>query len=233
MICRNKVAPVFLWLLLSLGLVSAELKFDSLTTKVSAKADQDVVIALFPFVNESGKLITITKVKSICLHCLSAGVSGGKVDKDGSVSFAPGEKGIVKGSFKTGTLSGQIEKKLELYLKGDADDAPSIMLNCEINIPELIHLSSKSLSWKNGDLETKKVFFSVAEGNSIKIEPPSMTSESFDTQWEVVKGGQKYVFHVTPKKGSEAQFAACYFVTNSSNPKAKKIRIYLRISKKE
>ena len=80
-------------------LAVAQLEFDSILKEVHTAANATTAIADFDFTNKGKQAINIKSVKPDC-NCLGVEV------KDGKLSYAPGESGSIRATFKMGNSIG-------------------------------------------------------------------------------------------------------------------------------
>ncbi len=160
--------------------------------------DQDRLSVEFPFTVKGKVPITIREYKAAC-SCLSAEIS-----ENGKLTWNPGEKGIVRGNFKLGTIKGKIEKKIVLNIAGEA--AP-LVLTTKLDIPHLFAIEPPTLFWDlNGEAKPQKFRVKVNHDEAIRITDISGTNEQFDYKLKVVKPGWEYEVSVTPVHVRERAF---------------------------
>ncbi len=227
-----------LWL--SCTFAQADLVFDSKEATLNAKVDDLKVEAYYTFENKGKTPVIIKEVFSVCPHCLSAAIKGGtildpvsfKKGEGSPIRFAAGEKGVVKAVFGIGTFTGTVMKEVKLFIDDDAENAPSVVLKCKVIIPQMVTVEPKSLQWNLGEAPVAKTMkLMVREPNVLNIKKPSMMSKDFDVEFTEVRKGKEYTFKVTPKAGAQQQMVGCYFATDSTNLKFRRVRAYLKIVK--
>ncbi len=153
--------------------------------------DQDRLSVEFPFTVKGESPVTIKDYKAAC-SCLSAEIS-----ENGKLTWKPGEKGVVRGNFKLGTIKGKIEKKIVLSIAGEA--AP-LVLTTKLEIPHLFAIAPPTLFWDlEGEAKSQKFKVKVNHDEAIRITDISCTNEQFNYELKVVKPGWEYEVEVTPK----------------------------------
>ena len=125
-----------------------------------------------------------------------------------------------------------MEKQIEIFKLGDAQDQPSIQLTCEMVVPLLVEVVPRTLSWKAGEqFQAKEALITVAPGHKLKVLAPTFRHDQFETEFKVLLAGEKYVLRVLPKPGAEPQLQICSFSTDAKTNKYKRLRVYLKVSK--
>ena len=160
--------------------------------------DQDRLSVEFPFTVKGKVPVTIKEYKAAC-SCLSAEIS-----ENGKLTWKPGEKGVVRGNFKLGTIKGKIEKKIVLNIAGEA--AP-LVLTTKLDIPHLFAIEPPTLFWDlDGEAKLQKFKVKVNHDEAIRITDISGTNEQFKYELKVVKPGWEYEVEVTPMHVKERAF---------------------------
>lgn len=182
-------------LLLTFLALPALLRADGLTfakpsLELNADVDSKSIIADFPFTNDIGKPITILRHESGC-SCLAIEPVGKKLQ------YEPGESGILRATLEKGRSTGTVEKNIRLWLVGDPADKPSSVLKLSVQIPELIGLSVKSVSWKIGAPGTEtSVKITMNGKSSIRITDVSCTSPNFPHSIKTLVEGKSYELNI-------------------------------------
>ncbi len=177
--------------------VCAEFVFEKREIVRSLLPDEDVLSVEFPFTVKGKKAVTIKEYRSAC-SCLSAEIT------DGRLTWMPGEKGIVRGNFKLGTLKGKIEKKIVLVIEGE--EAP-LVLTTRLDIPHLFRMEPATLFWDlNGDGATQTFRIKVLHDAPINVLDIACTNVQFNFELKVIKPGWEYEVEVTPDHVKERAF---------------------------
>ena len=163
--------------------------FDKREISRSLQPDQDTLSVEFPFTVEGAKSVTIKEYRSAC-SCLSAEIT------EGRLTWKPGEKGVIRGHFKLGTLKGKIEKKIVLVIEGEA--AP-LVLTTKLDIPHLFEMDPPTLFWDlNGEGAPQTFRIKVRHDSPINVLDVACTNEQFKYELKVIKPGWEYEVQVTP-----------------------------------
>lgn len=171
-----------------------ELAFVETFKELTVKPEERRVTVDFEFENKSNQAVTISKYDSSC-SCVSVQVKGGKLH------YASGEKGMIRGVFDMGNLSGTVEKAIQVWLKGDGEVEPSIALTVRIEIPVLVEISPKTLRWDIGAVPDSKVIeITMNHDQPITVKSATCSNENFLTVLKVVEEGKKYQLVVTPQQ---------------------------------
>ena len=180
------------WMALAGTLFAGGLNFAESSKELTADPAAKSVTAEFEFTNETSKDVTIVKTDGGC-SCVSVQVS------DGKSVFAPGESGVVKAVFDVGNFTGQVEKPVKVWLKGDDVDVATQTLKIQINIPVLVSMEPRTLKWMVGDeSKPKKIKILVEDSKLIHIDSVISSTEAFTTNLKTIKDGKEYELTVTP-----------------------------------
>lgn len=174
------------------------LHFEKILLDIPVAADALTTVADFDFANSTDRTITIDRVEKTC-SCVSVQISEGKL------TYAPGEKGVIRATFELGNLAGEVEKTVLLFLAGDPEDKPSHTLTVKVRIPVLVTLSQKSLQWElGGKADPQKIDIEMAHSKPIRILSTQCSSENFKVDLKVIEEGRRYELWVTPAATTES-----------------------------
>ncbi|MGJ8672363.1 DUF1573 domain-containing protein [Rubritalea sp.] len=214
---------------LGLNTLYADLVFDQTVKKIDAAADAKEVKVEFPFQNTGASPVVVERFDAPC-SCMFAKLEGGEKQKDGSVSIAPGEKGVFKGRFELGNFKGTVDKKIVVWMKGDAEDDPSVSLNTQVSIPYLIAAFPQSLMWQVGEEAVEKVIeVKVDHSEPIKVIKHTSSSPNFSYEFITKEEGEFYELRVKPKSTEKVTFAAIRLTTDSPNPRYKMVQTFMTV----
>ena len=178
--------------------VLGQLVFEKSEILMKLPPDQDRLSVEFPFTVKGEIPVTIKEYKAAC-SCLSAEIS-----ENGKLTWKPGEKGVVRGNFKLGTIKGKIEKKIVLNFDGDV--AP-LVLTTKLNIPHLFAIEPPTLFWDlGGEAKSQKFKVKVNHDAPIRVTDIACTNEQFKYEIKAVKPGWEYEVEVTPVHVRERAF---------------------------
>jgi hypothetical protein len=173
-------------------LFAGTLTFKEITREVHAAADVKSVVVDFEFENKTDSVVEISRYESTC-SCMSAQVKGGKM------RYEPGEDGMVRATFDMGNFSGEVDKVLVIWLKGDPEDKPSIKLTSRVHIPILVSLEPKTVQWNIGDKsEVKAVKITMNYPAPIRILKLSGSNPLFNQELKTIEEGKRYELCITP-----------------------------------
>jgi len=174
------------------GLVRAELVFPEKFKERHLEADAKSMEMDFTFKNEGDKAARIHHYDAPC-SCLSAQVKGGKLD------YAPGEEGVIRARFDMGNFSGQVDKTVAIWMEGDPEGKPSVLLTVRVHIPELVLIEPKTLKWTIGEkVAAKTMSIKMEYDRPIKILGINGSSERFKHDLKTIREGEEYELSVTP-----------------------------------
>lgn len=191
-------ALTFILLLLGLIPAGAALEFETPSIKVDADLNDKTVTRDFKFTNKGEKPVKIKQADAGC-SCLAVQVAGGKFD------YAPGESGILRAVFELGSFQGTVDKQINVWLEGDAEDKPSTSLMMSVNIPIIISLEPKTLKWEVGaPAEPKVIDVKMNYGKPIHVLSVATGNDSFSAKLITVEDGKHYQVEITPAKGTDS-----------------------------
>jgi len=184
--------------LVSPSTVFGQFVFEKSEILMKLPPDQDRLSVEFPFTVKGDNPVTIKEYKSAC-SCLSAEIS-----ENGKLTWKPGEKGIVRGNFKLGTIKGEIEKKIVLNFDGGATP---LVLTTKLDIPNLFAIEPPTLFWDlGGEAKSQRFTVKVDHDVPIRVTDISCTNEQFKYELKAIKPGWEYEIEVTPVHVRERAF---------------------------
>lgn len=180
-------------LLLSVA-AHAQIVFDATSKELNAPPDANKIHCDFAFENKGKETVSIARYESTC-SCMSVQISNG-----GKLDYAPGEKGVLRANFNMENFSGHVDKHVKLWMKGDADDAPTHSLVVGVNIPVLVDMQPKTVEWVKGDSMSPKIItVTMNHSEPIKLLKASSSNENFSVAVKTIEEGKKYELSVTPQ----------------------------------
>ena len=170
----------------------AGLDFTATLKEVEAPADAKKVTVDFDFTNHTDKTVKVVKYDAAC-SCMAVTI------KNGKLSYAPGESGLVRADFDMGNFSGTVDKTVALWLDGDPADKPSVTLTTRVHIPVLVALEPKTLKWEiGGDASPQTIRITMNHSDPIRVKQVTTTSEAFKQELKTIDDGKLYELVVTP-----------------------------------
>ena len=145
----------------------------------------------FAFENTGDDTVEISEIKTTC------GCTTAKLDK---MSYAPGESGVIKGTFSVGSRQGLQEKKVRVLTKSLTQ--PEIQLALKLNIPQLVTMKPGLLLWRVGSEPDAKTL-RISPNTDLGAEVLSVECESSDFAVEKLpkaEGANEYEVVVAPLK---------------------------------
>jgi len=171
---------------------AAGLDFPEVRKEVHAAPDVTVVTTDFEFTNKSDKPVSVVKYDAAC-SCMAVSIKGSKL------RYAPGESGVVRTEFNMGNFSGEVDKTATLWLEGDPENMPSLVLTVHVIIPELVSLEPKTVKWEINEAPTPKtVHIKINHTEPIHVLSVTSTSELFAHQLKTLEDGKSYELVITP-----------------------------------
>ncbi|MFT5465386.1 MAG: hypothetical protein ACI8UO_000480 [Verrucomicrobiales bacterium] len=169
------------------------LYFKSNVFEHKAEEGVETVASKFEFTNRGPNAITISNIDTSC-RCL-------KAEADKSV-YQPGESGVIEAVFEVQGISGEVEKSLTVT----TDDAenPDYRLAVKIDIPLIVEIEPKMLTWAVGeDPGPKPIIFRVMREKPIHIESIDVSRVNFTGEIKTIEEGKLYHIMMTPKSTAE------------------------------
>lgn len=187
-------------ILLTLGMLAVRvpaLDWKATTVSVTTAPFQSTIDAVFEFKNSGSQPVTINDVATNC-DCLEAAA-------DRKV-YAPGETGLIRTRFTVGDRTGQYVRIITVLTDEPADP---VRLSLQIEVPDLVTLTPRSVSWQLREAPTEKsVELLAAQGLQITFVKIQPTNEAFAARLEIVEPGRHYRLHLKPRGTAQPASAA-------------------------
>lgn len=206
--------------LLGVAPACAELKFDATLKEVEASVNDNRVTVDFSFRNEGDKPLSIKRYDATCT-CSEATVKNSKLD------YAPGETGVIRAVFDMSNFSGTVDKPVYLWLDGDPEDKPSVILTARIHIPVLVEIEPKTVTWDLGENATSKtIVLTVKHSKPIHVKEVSGSNPLFSHELRTVEEGKKYEIEITPNSTKEVGIGVFHIDTDCDIPRHRTQRVF-------
>lgn len=210
---------LFLALFSLTAFVRAELVFDALKKEIKAGPGARQIICDFSFENKGKEAVSIASFESTC-SCMAVAVSqGGKLD------YAPGEKGVIRATFDMENFTGEVDKNVLIWMKGDAKEQPSITLVVHVHIPVLVEIQPRTAQWYGAaPWATQTLKISMNHSEPINIVRATVGNPLFEIELKTIEAGKSYELLVTPlsKPDTAPGMAVIHIETDCSIDKQKK-----------
>ncbi len=191
----------FILLALSATLHAGDLKFEKDLYEADANLKDSEVIREFKFTNTSSKAITIRLADAGC-SCVAVEFINGKS------TYAAGESGVMRATFKIENSQGTIDKTIQIWLASDPDEKPSSQVSFRIHVPIAISLEPKTLNWKSNDApEPKVIRVNINYEKPVQVTAVSSTSENMITEIVTIEKGKSYDIKLTPKSTASPEIS--------------------------
>lgn len=167
----------------------AELTWEKTEVEVNPAPGAETAVATFKYENKGDQKIHINNVRTSC-GCTTAALKSNDV--------APGEKGEIVATLKTGDRVGQQTKTVTV----ETDDAktPQTILTLKANIVQLLELQPTFLSWQaNEKPEPKTIVAKAGKGVTIKNLEVTSSTPDFTTKVEAGAADGEFKIIVSPK----------------------------------
>ncbi len=201
------------------------LKFDETLKTVDVGVDSNTVKVDYSFKNEGDSRIAIQRYDAGCT-CASAQI------KDGKLDYGPGEEGVIRVTFDMTNFSGTVDKPMAIWLQGDPADKPSVRLTTRINIPVLVEIEPKTVTWDVGSSpEPKKITLTMNHSKPIHVKEVSGSNPNFTHELKAVEEGKKYELTITPAGTGEVGIAVFHIETDCAIPRHRTQRVFSVVRK--
>jgi len=176
---------------LSASQLSASLTFEKAVVEDTIAPGVKSYPFEFAFENTGDGTVEISEIKTTC------GCTTAKLDK---MSYAPGESGVITGTFSVGSRQGMQEKKVRLMTKDLTQ--PEIQLALKLDIPQLVTMKPGLLLWRVGT-EPEAKTLTISPNGDLGAEVVLVECESPDFAVEAqpkFEGSSEYEVFVAPLK---------------------------------
>lgn len=174
-----------LMLVLSTLAARAELAFDQTAIELQPSLLDREILAEFRFRNDSKQVVKVLGLSSSC------GCTAVSADK---TSYAPGERGIVRGVFTIGDRIGLQQKSIFV----DTDHPGRIHLQFSALIPNWAELDPRILKWMPSDERKPKSLLAKVADGQIRL-TATASAPALDVSIEPTEVAQVFRLIVTPK----------------------------------
>lgn len=216
---------LLIWLTSCLALSAGTLTFDAKEKEVACDVDSTQASADFTFKNESSETVVISRYDATC-SCIDAKIKGSKF------VYEPGETGVIRANFDTSNFTGAVDKTVAVWLKGDPESKPSIVLTTRVTIPVLVEVSPKSLIWElGGEADPKTVTIEMNHSEPIHIKSVSGADGRFIQELKTIEDGKKYEVTVTPANTDKVGMGVIHIETDCAITRHRSHRIFMVVRK--
>jgi hypothetical protein len=214
------------WLLLVSDPCYAGLEFEKNEIDVNAAPADEVLPVEFAFKNSGENSVTVDEITFAC-SCLSA-----ETDKK---TYAPGENGVLKASFKLGSFTGYQRKAMTVVATEDgAGEAERSQLMVGVKIPDVITIEPELLSWTVGEEPKPKSFtIKVPHADPINIKQITCSRTGFDFELVVKQRGRDYEVKLIPESTASPMLGVLKIETDCEIPKHQRQLAFFSIARKK
>jgi hypothetical protein len=199
----------------------AALAWKKTVINYTAKPDDESVTALFRFANVGKTPVRIAGTKTSC-GCTVAEI-------DSSISYMPGQMGVLKVTFNFENRTGHQEKKVIVF----TDDPYSYqyVLTLVTEIPQLFTIEPQLLYWESKEpLLMKSSTIKVISQAPIEIVKAECDNSGFIYHLTEVKKGREYRLDATPSRTDISMEAKVMLTTNIGKKESpKQINLLLQV----
>lgn len=169
-------------------MAQAQLAWEKTEIELNPAPGSDSAVATFKYENKGATPINIKAVRTSC-GCTTAALKKNDV--------APGEKGEIVATLKTGDRTGQQVKTVTV----DTDDPKNlqVVLTLKANIAQLLDLQPAFVFWTaNEDPKPKTIVAKAGKGVTIKSLEVTSSTPDFTTKVEPGTAAGEFKINVTP-----------------------------------
>lgn len=197
----------------------AQLTWEKTELELNPPPGSETAVATFKYENKGTKPIHINNVRTSC-GCTTAALAKNDV--------APGEKGEIVATLKTGDRVGMQQKTVTV----ETDDAktPQTILTLKANIVQLLELQPAFVSWAaNEDPKPKTIVAKAGKGVTIKSLEVTSSTPEFTTKVEPGSAAGEFQIIVSPKDTAHQATANLSIKPDSSSGSAKVFNASARV----
>ncbi len=206
--------------LLSIAVAPAQLLFETNLLERSAEVGESSVIAEFNFKNTGTESAEIGLIDSSC-GCLKA--------RSNQSSYLPGESGVIEAEFFVKGLSGTVEKSITV--RTNSNPTP-VRLAVRVNIPEILLIEPKMLSWEIGEDPTpKRVTFKVLRADPIHLLEVVPSRKEVTASLHTIEDGRHYEIELTPRSTSDTILGVVRIETDCEIREQQRQMAFFRVSR--
>jgi hypothetical protein len=188
------------------SMAQAQLAWEKIELELNPAAGVESVDAIFKYENKGTKPINIKAVRTSC-GCTTAALKKNDV--------APGEKGEIVATLKTGDRVGLQQKTVTV--ETDDPQQPSTVLTLKANIAQLLELQPAFVFWQsNEDPKPKTIVAKVGKGVTIKNLEVTSSAPEFTTKVEPGSTAGEFKIIVQPTSTSKQVTASLSIKPDSS-----------------
>ena len=184
--------------------VAAQLQWDARESEHFMEPGQEQVQTTFSFRNVGDRTVTIERVSSTC------GCTVTELDKR---RYAPGESGEIEAVFAAGQLTGR--QPSSIIVRTDEENAPAHILRMIVHVPEILRLSTNTLSWSlGGEDQAKSIQVRSGLDEPVHVKAVESSTDMIEAELEEVQPGTLYRITARPTDTSRPVFGVLRIVTD-------------------
>lgn len=197
----------------------AQLAWEKTEVELNPPPGAEAAVATFKYENKGDKPVHINAVKTSC-GCTTAALAKNDV--------APGEKGEIVATLKTGDRVGVQQKTVTV--ETDDPKVPQTVLTLKANLIQLLDLQPAFVSWQaNEDPKPKTITAKAGKGVTIKSLEVTSSAPEFTTKVEPGSAAGEFRILVSPKDTAHQATANLTIKPDSSVTPAKVFNASARV----
>jgi Protein of unknown function (DUF1573) len=192
-------------------MAQAQLAWEKTEIELNPPPGAETTVATFKYENKGAKQIHINTVRTSC-GCTTAALAKNDV--------APGEKGEIVATLKTGSHTGLQQKTVTV--ETDDPKQPQTILTLKANITQFLELEPAFVSWQaNEDPKPKTILAKAGKGVTIKSLEVTSSVPEFTTKVEPGSTASEFRIIVQPRETGHQATANLTIKPDSSAGAAK------------
>ena len=183
---------------------AAQLQWDTQESEHFMEPGQEQVQTTFSFRNVSDKPVTIERISSTC------GCTVTELDKR---RYAPGGSGEIEAVFEAGQLTGR--QPSSMIVRTDDGASPAHILRMIVHVPEILRLSTNTLSWSlASEGQAKSIEVRSGLDEPVHVKAVESSTDMIEAELEEVQPGTLYRITAKPTDTSRPVFGVLRIVTD-------------------
>lgn len=200
-------------------LTAYALQWTTVEAVLRPMADGAMLVASYPFRNDTAAPVTITQAVATC-DCTLIDLA--------KKTYAPGESGVLVVRFDPTGRSGTVSRMINVVT--DEPGAPSQLLKLTAELPEVLTFTPRDLSWAGGEERATKsldVLSNVPGG--VELAAAWANQPDFKVKLVTVAPRTHYRVKVTPPAGAKPQQAVILLRAADPVPAGTGLTFYARV----
>ncbi len=198
---------------------AGQLEWDTQAWEHHMEPGQEQVSTTYSFRNTGDAPITIGRITSTC------GCTVPELDKR---RYEPGESGEIEAVFNAGRLTGR--QSSTIVVMTDYEASPTYVLRMIVHIPEVLRLSTNTLTWTVGEApEPRTIDIHGGLEEPVHIRAVESSTPQIETQLEELEPGARYRVTAAPTDTSSPVFGVIRISAQHSGDEQATVNAHARV----